>query len=115
MPQETKDNEELTLRKTLASLDVQRNAIKDEADAIIAELMTPPEEGIQPMGLDTPLIDQDGYPRGDIDVYRARSQRNRFRVLKTDHKEIEGKIEVFLIQLASLKVRYKCNWNKEVD
>mmetsp|Transcript_26766 Transcript_26766/g.57692 ORF Transcript_26766/g.57692 Transcript_26766/m.57692 type:complete len:306 (+) Transcript_26766:307-1224(+) len=103
MPQETKDNEEITLRKTLASLDVQRNAMKDEADAIIAELMTPPEEGIQPMGLDTPLIDQDGYPRGDIDVYRARSQRNRFRVLKTDHKEIEGKIEVLLIQLASLK------------
>lgn len=103
MPQENKDNEETMLRKTLASLDVQRNAIQIEADAIIAELMTPPEEGVEPMGLDTPLIDEGGYPRGDIDVYRTRSQRNRFRVLKTDHKEIEGKIEALLIQVANLK------------
>merc|ERR1712194_965544 len=60
-------------------------------------------EGVEPMGLDTPLVDREGYPRADIDVYRARAQRNRFRVLKTDHKEIEGKIEGFLFQLTSFK------------
>ena len=99
------DNPETALRKTLASLDAQRTAIQEEADAIIAELMTPPREGVEPMGLDTPLVDQEGYPRGDIDVYRARSQRNRFRVLKTDHKELEGKVEALLVRLANLKVR----------
>eukprot|EP00536_Pseudo-nitzschia_multiseries_P007165 jgi/Psemu1/195003/e_gw1.165.39.1 len=64
------------------------------------------------MGLDTPLVDQDGYPRGDIDVYRARTQRNRFRILKTDHNEIERKIETLLIQLASLK---KSSTGKQVE
>lgn len=91
------------LRKMLASLDVQRKAMELEADAIISELTSSPSEGVEPIGLDTPLVDKEGYPRADIDVYRARAQRNRFRVLKTDHKEIEGKIEGFLLQFASFK------------
>jgi hypothetical protein len=94
---------EAALRKMLASLDVQRKAMELEADAIFLELTSPPSEGVEPMGIDTPLVDKEGYPRADIDVYRARTQRNRFRVLKTDHKEIEGKIEGFLLQLASFK------------
>jgi len=103
-PMNIDDNdEEKTLRKMLTSLDVQKKAMEHEADAIISELMSAPAEGVEPMGLDSPLVDEDGYPRGDIDVYRTRTQRNRFRVLKTDHKEIEGKIEGLLIQLASLK------------
>uniref|UniRef100_A0A7S0UFW8 Nas2 N-terminal domain-containing protein n=1 Tax=Pseudo-nitzschia delicatissima TaxID=44447 RepID=A0A7S0UFW8_9STRA len=97
------DNEETTLRKTLASLDVQRKAMEHEADAIFLELTSPPSEGVEPMGIDTPLVDHEGYPRGDIDVYRARTQRNRFSVLKTDHKEIEGKIEGLLLLLARIK------------
>ncbi len=98
------DNEETTLRKTLASLDVQRKAMEHEADAIFLELTSPPSEGVEPMGIDTPLVDHEGYPRGDIDVYRARTQRNRFSVLKTDHKEIQGKIEGLILQLAKIKV-----------
>jgi len=94
---------ETALRKMLASLDVQRKAMEHEADAIFLELTSPPSEGVEPMGLDAPLVDREGYPRADIDVYRARTQRNRFRVLKTDHKEIEGKIEGLLLQLARLK------------
>ena len=101
---EEETDDETTLRKTLASLDVQRKAIEHEADAIYLELSSPPAEGVEPMGLDTPLVDKDGYPRGDIDVYRTRTQRNRFRVLKTDHKEMEEHIEGLLLQLASLKV-----------
>ena len=104
---------ETTLRKTLASLDVQRKSMELEADAILSELTTPPSEGVQPMGLDTPLVDRDGYPRGDIDVYRARAQRNRFRVLKTDHKEIQGKIEGLLMEIARLKVSGGTRWQKQ--
>lgn len=99
-------NDEQTLRKTLASLDVQRKAMELEADAIFLELTTPPAEGVEPMGINTPLVDREGYPRGDIDVHRARTQRGRFAVLKTDHKEIQGKIEGLLLQLARLKVRF---------
>ena len=90
--------DEQTLRKTLASLDVQRKAMELEADAIFLELTTPPADGVEPMGINTPLVDREGYPRGDIDVYRARTQRGRFAVLKTDHKEIQGKIEGLLLQ-----------------
>ena len=99
-------DEEQTLRKTLAALDVQRKAMELEADAIFLELTTPPADGVEPMGIDTPLVDGEGYPRGDIDVYRARTQRGRFAVLKTDHKEIQSKIEGLLLQLARLKVRF---------
>lgn len=104
--------DEQTLRKTLASLDVQRKAMELEADAIFLELTTPPADGVEPMGINTPLVDREGYPRGDIDVYRARTQRGRFAVLKTDHKEIQGKIEGLLLQLARLKVRFaECSYD----
>jgi hypothetical protein len=104
MPGDNDGDGETTLRKMLASLDVRRKAMELEADAIFSELTTPPSEGVEPMGLDTPLVDHEGYPRGDIDVYRARAQRNRFRVLKTDHKEIQGKIEGLIMEVARLKV-----------
>eukprot|EP00934_Nitzschia_sp_Nitz4_P009166 Nitzschia sp. Nitz4//scaffold32_size149145//9025//10039//NITZ4_002862-RA/size149145-augustus-gene-0.47-mRNA-1//-1//CDS//3329548018//9156//frame0 len=97
-------SDEVTLlRKALASLSVKRKAIEQEADAIFLELTTPPSEGVEPMGIDTPLVDSDGYPRGDIDVYRARTLRQRFQVLKTDHKQRTQKMEEMLVQLAALK------------
>jgi len=97
------NDDEMVIRKTLTSLDVQKKAMENEADAILLDLTSPPAEGVEPMGLDTPLVDNDGYPRGDIDVYRARYLRNRFRVLRTDYKEMVEKIENLLVQLAALK------------
>ena len=99
------NDEETILRKSLAALDVKRKSMEHEADAIFMELTTPPSEGVEPMGIDTPLVDQDGYPRADIDVYRARTLRGRFRVLQTDHKTIEKQIDGMLQQLATMKVR----------
>lgn len=95
--------EEKALRQSLATLDVQKKSIELEADAIVSELTTPPSEGVEPMGVDTPLVDHEGYPRGDIDVYRARTLRQRFHVLKTDHKEISQKVDAMLRHLALLK------------
>lgn len=104
LDKENNDAETL-LRKELAKLDVQRKSMEHEADAIFLELTTPPAEGVEPMGIDTPLVDRDGYPRGDIDIYRTRTLRRRFRELKTDHKGISHKIEGMLVQLAVMKVR----------
>eukprot|EP00980_Cylindrotheca_fusiformis_P024929 scaffold12738_cov81-Cylindrotheca_fusiformis.AAC.2 len=101
--QQHPDEAEVALRKSLARLDIQRKSIEHEADAIFSELTTPPSDDVEPMGIDTPLVDPEGYPRGDIDVYRARTLRQRFRVLQTDHKEIEGQIEGMLRQLALIK------------
>jgi len=106
-PNSATDEDEPALRKLLISLDVQKKAMECEADIIFLELTSPPSEGVEPIGLDKPLVDADGYPRDDIDVYRARSIRNRFRVLQTDQKEIERKIEGLLIVLAKKKDTFK--------
>jgi hypothetical protein len=99
------EQQRAVIRKSLAKLDVQRKSLEHEADAIYLELTTPPEEGIEPMGIDTPLVDKDGYPRGDIDIYRSKTLRNRFRIIQTDHKRMVQQIDAMLIQLASIQVR----------
>ena len=73
------------------------------------ELMTPPivspeEEPIPPMGIDTPLVDAEGYPRSDIDVYRARELRHRLCVIQTDHKSLMKEIEGELVRFSALKM-----------
>ena len=55
-----------------------------------------------PIGIDTPLVDAEGYPRGDIDIYRARSQRKRFKEIQTDYKALEKKIDIGLAESAAL-------------
>ena len=90
-------------KQALASLNAQREALESEASAVTSELTAPLESGGAPMGVDTPLVDSDGYPRGDIDVYRARSLRSRLAIIRTDHKRIMGEIETKLEQLMVLQ------------
>mmetsp|Transcript_18382 Transcript_18382/g.25900 ORF Transcript_18382/g.25900 Transcript_18382/m.25900 type:complete len:293 (+) Transcript_18382:94-972(+) len=78
---------------TLKRLDDKRKILETESQAIVAELTSPPEEGVPPMGIDTPLIDSEGYPRADIDVYRARHLRKRLAEIRTDHKLLMKRIE----------------------
>ena len=52
------------------------------------------------MGIDTPLVDVDGFPRNDVDVYRARHLRRRFKEIQTDVAAIEGELECGLAGLA---------------
>lgn len=44
-------------------------------------------------GLQGNVVDSEGFPRADIDVVRVRQQRNRFAVLKTEHKALSAEIE----------------------
>ena len=44
------------------------------------------------------------YDTSDIDIYRARTLRQRFHVIQTDHKELLRRIEELLTKLAALKV-----------
>ena len=98
-------DEEGMLRKTLATVDVKRKALESESEAITSELLAEPEPGVPPMGIDTPLVDADGCPRGDVDVYRARTLRGRLAVIRTDYKALMRESEDLLYQLAALKVR----------
>ena len=58
------------------------------------------------MGIDTPLVDSEGYPRGDIDVFRARTLRKRFIEIQNDHKSLTRKIEKGLVELQAISVRF---------
>ena len=90
-------------KQSLKALDVQRQSLETEAQAITHELTEKPANGGEPMGIDTPLTDVDGYPRGDIDVYRARSLRGRLAEIRTDHKNLMKEIDRHLQQLARLQ------------
>ncbi|XP_065305430.1 26S proteasome non-ATPase regulatory subunit 9 [Dermacentor albipictus] len=45
------------------------------------------------IGMDEPLVDNEGYPRSDIDVYKVRHARHRIICLLNDHKAIMKDIE----------------------
>ena len=87
-------------------VDEKRKKLEEEASAITEEL-TASIDGKKPMGISTPLVDEEGYPRNDIDVYRARNLRKRLNEIRFDHaalmKDIEGSVykNVSLSQLCS--------------
>ncbi|XP_041095861.1 26S proteasome non-ATPase regulatory subunit 9-like [Polyodon spathula] len=54
------------------------------------------EKGV---GMTGPLVDAEGFPRGDIDVYQVRSARHNVACLQNDHKEIMQQIEEALYRL----------------
>jgi len=85
----------------------KRKALESEAAAIVDELMTPPADdaGAEPMGVDTPLVDADGYPRADIDVFRARTLRHRLNEVRTDHKELMKRVEAGMVRCAAFSRR----------
>jgi hypothetical protein len=58
-----------------------------------------------PIGINTPLVDSEGYPRSDIDVFRARTLRKRFIEIQNDHKAVQAKIERGLSELQLVVVR----------
>ncbi|KAL9182613.1 hypothetical protein ACHAXT_013265 [Thalassiosira profunda] len=89
-------------RKDLLALDSRKKALQSEAEAIVSELTSEVPGGGAPMGIDTPLVDAEGFPRADIDVYRARTLRKRFKEIQTDHKELEKKVAAGLVEIAAL-------------
>ena len=81
------------MNKLLQELIAQRDALEIEAEAIGNELTSVGVNGEPPIGLKTPLVDAEGFPRGDIDVYNARQKRHRLSVINTDHKLLMQRIE----------------------
>ena len=71
----------------------RRDELESEASLLTHQLLSPGPNGQPPAGLKDPLIDQDGFPRGDIDIYEIRRQRNRLSVINTDHKNLMKEIE----------------------
>ena len=45
------------------------------------------------VGMDKPLVDSEGFPRSDIDVYQVREARNKVACLRNDAADILSQIE----------------------
>lgn len=87
------------LRAALNMLSAQRDALEAEADAIHSELTSPGINGEPPAGIKSPLIDTEGYPRGDIDIINVKDKRRRLAEINTDYKSIMKQIEQSMTQL----------------
>ncbi|OAD05109.1 hypothetical protein MUCCIDRAFT_171085 [Mucor lusitanicus CBS 277.49] len=55
------------------------------------------------VGMDTPLVDNAGFPRSEIDVHTIRTSRNMIHRLRNDHREIMSEIEAILHRIHQLK------------
>ena len=45
------------------------------------------------------LVDTEGFPRGDIDVWTVRTERAKLAELHTDHKRVTADIERVMAQI----------------
>lgn len=51
------------------------------------------------VGMDAPLVDVEGFPRADVDLYKVRTARHSISCLQNDHKAIMVEIEEALHKL----------------
>lgn len=58
----------------------KRKEMEEELSAHLSVLAT------QNVGMEDALVDQEGYPRNDIDVYKVRQARNRIICIRNDLK-----------------------------
>ena len=79
-------------RKAMMKLMKEKDQIEKEILDLTEILETPPMPGVK-----GPLVDSEGFPRADIDLFEVRRYRNRLACLQTDHcnlmKEIEKGLE----------------------
>ena len=84
---------DMSARERLNRLLAQRDSLETEADAISSELNSPGVNNEPPAGIKSSLIDKEGFPRGDIDLFKVRAKRHRLSVINTDHKALMADIE----------------------
>lgn len=51
------------------------------------------------VGMNEPLVDCEGYPRADVDLYQIRTARHNIICLQNDHKAVMKQVEEALHQL----------------
>ncbi|CAJ1406959.1 unnamed protein product [Effrenium voratum] len=81
-------------------LDQEKNRLEADIKNLYDYLT---EDGMP--GISGPLVDEEGFPRGDIDLYAVRQARHKYAVAQTDHMEVMKKIEQAITAIhASTKV-----------
>ena len=79
-------------RRRLAEMDSRRREMETELALIVERLNEMPGSP----GISGTLIDDEGFPRSDIDIHSVRRERNRRAVLQTDHEQLMKEIETEL-------------------
>jgi 26S proteasome non-ATPase regulatory subunit 9 len=91
------------LKKLYDNLLTQKELLEIEADAIFSELTSPGPKGEPAAGLKDSMIDEEGFPRSDIDIYNVKNKRRRLAEVNTDHKALMKQIEEIVPKLTQLK------------
>ncbi|XP_026199268.1 26S proteasome non-ATPase regulatory subunit 9 [Anabas testudineus] len=81
------------------TMDDVRNLVKkkDEIEEQIKAYYDVLED--QGVGFEGPLVDAEGYPRADVNLYQIRTARHNISCLQNDHKAIMAEIEEALHKL----------------
>ncbi|SCM20056.1 proteasome regulatory protein, putative [Plasmodium chabaudi chabaudi] len=87
----------------------QRECIENEIKENLEFLESPENKNI---GMHGKLIDPEGFPRNDIDIYKIRIARNKIICLKNDYLNINKKIEEYLHEIHSSKPAIRVERNK---
>jgi 26S proteasome non-ATPase regulatory subunit 9 len=91
------------LKKLYDNLLTQKELLEIEADAIFSELSSPGPKGEPAAGVKDSLIDEEGFPRSDIDIYNVKNKRRRLAEINTDHKTLMKQIEEIVPKLTQMK------------
>jgi len=84
------------LRNELLELNAKRNKIESEIKTYQEVLSS------QGVGMSDDLVDAEGYPRNDIDVFQIRGARNKILTLTNDARAIMREIETKLHEFHAL-------------
>ena len=80
------------------ALKISCEKIKIEAEITEWKSVLDSEQNI---GMDGPLVDNEGYPRNDLDIPKIRMARQKIICLSNDHKEIMKKLASLLEDIHS--------------
>ncbi|KAB0804799.1 hypothetical protein PPYR_01769 [Photinus pyralis] len=80
-------NETTEIREHVLQLMKQKDDIENTIKEL-TEILT--KNGV---GMNDPLVDQDGFPISSIDIYQVRHARHRIICLQNDHKSLMKQIE----------------------
>ncbi|CDR95334.1 hypothetical protein, conserved [Babesia bigemina] len=74
----------------------KRTSIEKEMEALLNFLNS---KECKKVGMTGALIDEEQYPRADVDIYAVREARHRVRCLENDLRSIESQLQSALEEL----------------
>jgi len=92
--------EKSQIKESLFALESKKRSVEDLMEEIIVRL------GTCGCMNDEPLVDEEGYPRGDIDIVSVVHDRKQLKELQNDHKAIMKEMEGGLHRLHALDRRH---------